>query len=568
MKKIFKYILIGAVIVGGTSCKKYLDINENPNNPTTSTPDLILPQALVGAGSVVNTYNLNLADQSGARANAGGFGGFGEVVTYQYTNDSFASLWTSVYTNAKDFQYVITQTEGNQAMLNYSAIAKIMKAFDFSKLVDQFNDVPYNEAFQGADLNFTPAYDKGPDVYKSLVTLLNEAVAQINEAKAIEAATPKTVETVKTSSDPMYGGNMDNWIKFANTLKLKMLVKMAGVAELQSFTGPEFAKMPTVAAAYITDDAVVNPGFNIQEGKRNPTYNNLAYLANGNRPITSRIATKWMLSFYGNPTAGTAKIMDPFRSRAIYQGATATALTGVRSNQLGDESESVATAPSNSTVWYSGGTSSNENAIGVAKGASQAQPIMIAAEAKFLQAEAALRNYIVIGGGDAALFNEGITASFNYLYKNAKGSVDASKIFLWQIADPENPGQTITDQTRSVNSDVASYKALNVTNPLVNYTLATSFDQKLEAIITQKYIALNMISNDEALSEFRRTAYPRIVEGSLAPTATFASRQSTSPRADKLTTRALYPQSEFNLNPNNVPQGISQFTSRIFWDLN
>ena len=171
MKKLFKYILIGAVVVGGTSCKKYLDINDNPNSPTESTPNLILPQAIVGAAAMTNTYNLNLADQGGQRANAGGFGGFGEVVTYQYSNDSYASLWTSVYNNAKDFQYVIKQTEGNAAMANYSAIAKIMKAFDFSKLVDQFNDVPYSEAFQGADLNFTPAYDKGPDVYKSLVTL-------------------------------------------------------------------------------------------------------------------------------------------------------------------------------------------------------------------------------------------------------------------------------------------------------------------------------------------------------------------------------------------------------------
>lgn len=567
MKKIFNYILIGAVLMGSTSCKKFLDINENPNSPTSSTPDLILPQAIVGAAAMTNTYNLNLADQGGQRANAGGFGGFGEVVTYQYSNDSFAGLWTSVFNNAKDFQYVIKQTEGDASLANYAAIAKIMKAFDFSKLVDQFNDVPYTQAFQGDELNFTPTYDKGSDVYKSLVSLLNEAITQINDAKAAEAASPRTIAVVVASSDPMYAGNMDNWIKFANTLKLKMLIKMAGVPELQAFTTPEFAAMPTAPSAYITDDAVVNPRYDINEGRRNPTYNNLAYLANGNRPITSRIATKWMLSFYGNPTAGTAKITDPYRSRAIYQGATATALTGVRSNQLGDESSSVVTAPSASTVWYSGGTSSNEDAIGVAKGASQSQPILILAEVKYLQAEAALRNYITIGS-DATLFNEGITASFNYLYKNAKGSVDASKIFLWRIADPANPGQTITDQSRSVAGDALAYRDLNAANPLVNYTLASTFDQKLEAIITQKYIALNMISNDEALSEFRRTAYPRIVEGSLVPTQTFASRQSTSPRSDKLTTRALYPQSEFNLNPSNVPSGISQFTSRIFWDLN
>jgi len=566
MKRIFKYILMGAVIVGASSCKKYLDINENPNTPTTSTPDLVLPQALVGAGAMVNTFNINLADQGGQRANAGGFGGFGDVVTYQFVNDSFQSLWNSAYANAKDFQYVINETASQPEMANYAAIAKIMKAFDFSKLVDQYNDVPYTEAFKGAELNFTPKYDKGDEVYKDLVNQLNLAVVQINEAKAAEAATPKSIKAVVDSSDPVFHGDMDQWIVFANTLKLKLLVKMAGVPALQSFTTPEFAKMSTNTDDYISDDVVVNPGYNINSGKRNPTYNSLAFLADGTRPNTSRIATYWMLSFYGSTDDGAAKINDPYRSRVIFQGTTVTAsaanLTGVMSNQLGDEGTGNDAAPGTATVWYTGGTSSNEDAIGVAKAASQGQPIMIAAESKFLQAEAAVRNYLAIASGDAELFNAGITASFNYLYKNAKGSVDASKHPLWKRDDGK------PDQSRSVEGDVTSYITINTANPLVNYALATTTDLKLEAIVTQKYIALNMISNDEALSEFRRTTYPKITNGSLSATATFASRQSTSPRADKLTTRALYPQSEFNLNPSNVPQGISQFTSLIFWDLN
>ena len=567
MKKIFKYILMGAVIVGASSCKKYLDINENPNNPTTSTPDLVLPQAIVGAGAMVNTYNINLADQGGQRANAGGFGGFGDVVTYQYVNDTFQSLWNTAYGNAKDFEYVINQTASQPEMANYSAIAKIMKAFDFSKLVDQFNDVPYTEAFKGAELNFTPKYDKAEDVYKDLVNQLNSAVKQINDAKAANVSVPNSINKVIASSDPMFQGDMNKWIIFANTLKLKLLVKMAGVPALQSFTTPEFAKMSTNTADYVSDDVVVNPGYSINEGKRNPTYNSLAYLADGTRPNTSRIATYWMLSFYGTTDDGAGKLNDPFRGRAIFQGATVdvantSILTGVASNQLGDEGDGNDAAPGNASAWYSGGTSSNEDAIGVAKSASQGQPIMIAAESKFLQAEAALKNYLSIGGGDAALFNAGITASFTYLYKNGKGSIDASKNFLWRLADGK------PDQTRSVKDDVTKYLELNTDKHLVNYTLAVTPADKLEAIITQKYIALNMISNDEALSEFRRTTFPKIVEGSLSPSATFASRQSTSPRKDKLTTRALYPQSEFNLNPSNVPQGISQFTSLIFWDLN
>ena len=76
-----------------------------------------------------------------------------------------------------------------------------------------------------------------------------------------------------------------------------------------------------------------------------------------------------------------------------------------------------------------------------------------------------------------------------------------------------------------------------------------------------------MISNNEAFNDFRRTEFPSIVNGSLDPVATFASRQSISTHADKLPTRVLYPQEEFNLNPSNVPQNINKFSSLIFWDL-
>ena len=92
--------------------------------------------------------------------------------------------------------------------------------------------------------------------------------------------------------------------------------------------------------------------------------------------------------------------------------------------------------------------------------------------------------------------------------------------------------------------------------------------QKVEAIITQKYIANNFISGDEAFNEFRRTTYPTIVNGSTSGNSTFASIASISTRADKLPARILYPNTEYQLNASNVPSSVSPFTNRIFWDLN
>jgi hypothetical protein len=242
-----------------------------------------------------------------------------------------------------------------------------------------------------------------------------------------------------------------------------------------------------------------------------------------------------MYSFYN----GT-KLVDPNRGKAVYRSFPSTII-----NQLGDESTGVPAAPSAGTSWSLLTDKDATNAIGLTKGPNMGQVVMLAAESYFLQAEAYERGYL--SGNAKAAFESGIAASFTYLYKDVSNIVAADK---------------------DVAADVASYKTANGLSFLVNYDLAASSTQKIEAIITQKYIAFNMISNDEAFNEFRRTGFPVIVAGSLVPTETFASRQSTSTRADKLPSRLLYPQTEFNLNPTNVPTGISQFTSRIFWDLN
>jgi hypothetical protein len=99
----------------------------------------------------------------------------------------------------------------------------------------------------------------------------------------------------------------------------------------------------------------------------------------------------------------------------------------------------------------------------------------------------------------------------------------------------------------------------------VNYSLATTNAQRLEAIITQKYIALNFVNGFEAWQEYKRTGYPAI-SGTTA-TSTFVSLQSSATTADRLPVRNIYPTTEYNLNPN-VPSGLSAYTSKIFWDAN
>ena len=529
MKKYFKYIMLSLIVITGSSCKKFLDINTNPNSLTTATPSLILPQAITNSALISNNSSQSMSDFAGYQANAGGFGGFGSVVTYDFGTGNFNGLWIGTYDNANDFEYIINNSSNDITEAYSTAIARIMKSFGFERLVNQYNDAPYSDALKAA-ASLQPKFDKAEDIYKACIAELNKSIADITTAQA-NISTKK----ITASADPLFGGNMDRWKRFANTVKLRMLIKMAGVPAQQSYATAGFASIDR-SIGFLLEDAINQPTYE-KTTRPSPVYSSLGFTGTGTNVNTSRIPTKWIFSFYN----GT-KLTDPARGSVIYRNFNTAPLTPT--NQLGDESAGVPAALAAGSAWFTG-NNTVASTVGVVKGPGQGVPVMLAAESSFLQAEAFARNYLT--GDAAAAFNNGILQSFTYLYKNATNAVDPSK-------DPV--------------ADVATYRTENSTSPLVNFSLALSIEQKIEAIITQKYIAFNMISNDEAFNEFRRTTYPKIVNGSLVATETFASRQSISPRPDKLPSRILYPQQEYNLNPNNTPAGINKFTSLIFWDLN
>jgi hypothetical protein len=198
------------------------------------------------------------------------------------------------------------------------------------------------------------------------------------------------------------------------------------------------------------------------------------------------------------------------------------------------------------TFWYAatvrGGTTGNDT-TGTLKGPDAGMPVITAAESYFMQSEAVIRG--ILPAGDASvLFKNGITASFKYIYSKPDGTV---------VGSPAN--------------DAATYIATNGSY-LTDLSLAANTAQKIEAIITQKYIALNMVNSDEAWNEYRRTHYPTLVNTAGASgSQTFASIVSESTRPDRLPARILYPSSEGAYNSSNVPKNIGVFTSTIFWAL-
>jgi hypothetical protein len=301
-----------------------------------------------------------------------------------------------------------------------------------------------------------------------------------------------------------------------------------------------FASTTFDAAGFLTDDAIVNPGYTKIAGKQNPMWESFAYSAANAAVVAGAqyVPTPYILTFYN----GT-KLVDTGRGRVTYKAWAGTNGSTTPVNQLGYQGSDAARGAAPNS-WFIGTSATVYTSIGIFKGPDAGQPLMLAAESHLLQAEANVRG--IVTGDAKANFNKGIEQSFRYLYKNAANAV--------------SPGR---DPVKSA----ADYITSNQLNYLANFDLATTTEQKIEAIITQKYIALNMIHSNEAWNEFRRTGYPRIVPGSSDAKQTFASMTSEATTANKLPVRILYPESELRYNQANVPREINAFTSKLFWAL-
>jgi len=519
MKKISIFFMAGAAVLA-TSCKKFLDINTNPNTAVSTTPELIIPQALTGTAANLNQFNTYGEQLGGYAANAGGYGGFGTAISYNFGSADFGGLWNTTYDNLEDYQTILNKTDGH--LPNYSfvnAAARIMKVIGFELLVDTYNSVPYTDALK-ADSALTPTYSDPIAIYKDLADQLDKAIATINTG----IATPGVA--TMGSTDVLFKGDMVKWKQLANTIKMRLILFGTGKVT--------FSNTTFTADGFLTTDALINPGYTRDNGRQNPKWDRWGYGYTGSDATKSWIPSTWILSFYN----GT-KLQDSGRGKAIYYQYPKTG-TG----QLGVESVNTPKSPAGS-FWYPSSNrtgASAGNTTGVLKGPDAGYPLITAAESYFLQAEAAMKG--IKPGDDAGLFKSGITASFKYLFSG-----------------PGSTAVTTADPTAAANT----YLTDNAGSPLVNYSLATTPAQKLEAIITQKYIAMNFVNSEVGWNDYRRTHYPTI-SGSSA-TSTFASTVSESTRPDKLPTRILYPTVEGSLNSTNVPKNINPFTSLIFWAL-
>ncbi|HEX8268276.1 MAG TPA: SusD/RagB family nutrient-binding outer membrane lipoprotein [Flavobacterium sp.] len=506
MKK-YKFYVLSVVVaaLGLSSCEDYLDINTNPNDPSADivSPELSLGGAMnqsymsfVGSSSIGRTDPNTLGNvfMNSWAPNVVTFGGgFTEVFNLDIDNTFYSRIWENLYLTTLGFSDI--QKWPSEDYDNHKAIAKIMKTFYFQYLVDLYGDIPYSEAHDVT--NPTPVYDDDQAIYRDLVMQLEQAVALIEGADASDR--------VVSNEDIMLNGDMDQWVRFANTLKLRLLIRESEVAASQPYIQAEMNEFVASGAEFLTEDVTINPGYsNSSTARQNPFYSAYGFLIDETTTATGNQATaasEHAIDFLTGQLPQTQDVYDP-RITRLFEPVAGGNFVGVP--------QGIEDLPGVDEVSPLG--------PGLIINSAQDGYIFTASESFLLQAEAISRGYMA--GNATALFDMAIESSFARLGNTAA----QASAYIAEI----NAGSRLDYDT----------------NP-----------NKIEAIMLQKYVALMGINGIESWIEYTRTGYP---ETPLATTATRPAR----PR------RLLYPASEYTANGVNVPaQTVSDvFTTGPFWD--
>lgn len=489
MKSILKYFSMLMVILLSASCSDFLDVNEDPNNPTVVAPQLVLPvgqnytaQLIQNDRRVNSLGNMMMYNWS----QSDGFAWYSDEFKYIVTSSFYRNIFNNSYTQPLK-QYQVLDQLGTEYD-NYRAIAKIMKAYHYQILVDLYGDIPYSEALLRKE-NATPKYDDAKTIYEDLIVQLTAAITLINDA----------TDAVKPGSDDIiFAGNMTKWKKFANTIKMRILVRQSSMAGRDAYIKEQIAAIVAEGSGFIAENVGVNPGYLQQADKQNPIWQAYGFEVSGSPTMNNQAtcATDYVINYLSNTN-------DP-RISYIYE-KPATGHKGVPQGLL-DYDTPVVDAFMPDVVSNIG--------PGILKSFSQSAIIFTLAESCFNQSEAVLKNLMT---GDAkALYQQGIQASCAYL------GVPAA------------------------NTNTYINQAMN----LVSWDASVN---KLQAIITQKWIAVNGINAEQSWFDHSRTGYPSGLPVSLL--ASTANRP----------VRLFYTSDEISSNGANVPAQPNAFSEKIFW---
>ena len=489
------------------SCQKdWLDVNTNPNSLPSSTPDYTFAAA---ANRIASNLGPNELGEywSGHWTQSSTYILSATYFKYEFNNTNF-DFWSGYYDIQEDLDYAIKGATGNLSF--FGGAARVLKAYTYQMMVDMYGNIPYTDALKGSG-SLAPKFDDQKAIYEDLIKVLDTAITVLKANPLPSAYAGSDIVFGRTSGAAAAAAT--KWIQFANSLKLRILIRQSRITGRDAYIIAEINKAAATTEGFLPAglDVTSNPGYVASTGKLNPFYENWGYnAAGGSQPIGR----------YPRPTEflfNTLKAAnDTFRmKRLAYPNGGQGVLPEIISNYTG--------------VPFGDGGSTWLSQVTSYIGPSQIQSgdfarpmiLMTNAESQFLLAEAKQRYPAVTLPSTAqAYYEQGVKEAFRL-------------------------------------TGTAASAATTLLTSGIDLSDWTASPDKLKAIWMQKWLALTNYSGFEAWCEYRKNNFP--------VTPPSASTAANAPRPLRL----FYPSGEVASNGENVKaQGtIDVFATRLFWDV-
>lgn len=536
MKSLIKSIILGSITVAFASCTgDYLEINSNPYQPGDLTPDGYgLSSAMSNIAGCVISPDVNTAQftdcllggpMGGYYADSKASGWDNTISNYNPTDN-----WTNVflksdkiipvlYTNLTVVEKLCQESGDNMPLM----VANIIKVAAMSRVTDTYGPIPYSQI--GKDGKVETPYDSQDKVYEKFFEELTASVKALNQ-KLVD----NPDYSLPSTADYVYKGDVKKWIRFANSLKMRLAMRIV------------YADRAKAEAMFVEAMDPANGGI-IEKNDQNAMWD---YFKSSSNPIY--VASRYN-SAEGSVTGGDSHAAADIICYMNGYEDNRREKYFVKSEFSWPEYVGIRRGIELSTL---GKNARKYSGINVA----ESDPViwMNAAELYFLRAEAlAVQGFSNPYETMTAknLYEEGIRKSFeqwgvelgNYL-ENDYGKPQTYN-------DPEN-ANSYTEQLTQIT---------------VKWNEGAAQEEKLERIITQKWIA-NWTLGNEAWADYRRTGYPKLIP------ATTAGNKSGGKVISSLGARRMpYPSDEYVSNKNNVMEAVSKYLKGademgtfIWWD--
>jgi hypothetical protein len=433
-------LILSAILI--SSCtEKFEEINTNPNNPETADIDYVFNYVIkeaAGEYGIVNAYNYTYV-QRWVMQTAAVWGNSTMPPYTLFDQYRIQNLWEYYYSNLLvNTELLIRMTAENDEDVNRHQVARIWKVFVFHRVTDLWGDVPYSDAWNLLDEyteeTIRPSYDTQENIYMDMLSILEDAAEKIDKTAAFY------------TNDMIFDGDLDSWIKFANSLRLRLAVRSGNEEVVDEIIADDQLISDNSEAAYFTFIETQdwwNPYYEINISSKNPTSPELT------GTTTPKVSELMMLQLKNTD--------DP--RLPVYAQTVETdnsSYRGVPNLMDANRKENQAMGMGVASTSYLGKYFASDP--------TWTKPLLGYPEVCFLRAEAAQRGWTNESAQN--WYEEGIRSALEY----------------YEIED----------------SLINEY--------LIN---GDPYDGTIEQIITQKWVAL-FLDGWEAFAEYRRTGYPQL----------------------------------------------------------